>query len=68
VEDFPMPHLASSIVESLEPRLLMSESATAQISLVSTTGSSGSLSYNYGITLKNTGTTDIGTAILWQPR
>src|SRR5262249_34341570 len=44
-------------IESLESRTLLSESASAQLSLVSTSGST----FNYSITVTNTGTTNIGT-------
>jgi uncharacterized protein (DUF2141 family) len=50
-----------SILENLEPRTLFSESASAQPVLVSTTGSGPSTTYNYNITLKDTGTTALGT-------
>jgi hypothetical protein len=50
-----------SSVESLETRTLLSESATAQIALTSTTGTAGSPVYHYQITVNDTGTTPIGT-------
>jgi len=48
-------------VESLENRTLLSESASAQIALTSTTGTAGSPVYHYQITVNDTGTTPIGT-------
>ncbi len=50
-------------VESLESRTLFAESAVAAPVLISTTGSGTSTVYNYNISLKDTGTTPIGT--LW---
>jgi hypothetical protein len=48
-------------VEFLEPRTLLSESATAQIALISTSGSGSGTTYHYDVTVNNTGTTNIGT-------
>jgi hypothetical protein len=48
-------------VEPLESRILMSESASAVLNLVSTAGTNAAPVYNYDITLKNTGTTPVGT-------
>jgi hypothetical protein len=48
-------------IESLESRTLLSESASAQLELVSTTGTQSSPVYNYAMTLTNTGTTNLGT-------
>lgn len=57
-----------SVIESLEARTLLSESATAQLALVSTTGTISNPVYNYDITLTNTGTTNIGSFWLaWIP-
>jgi hypothetical protein len=52
---------SGSMIETLESRTLLSESATAQLALVSTTGTQANPVYNYDITLANTGTTNIGT-------
>lgn len=54
---------ANGFVERLESRALLSAglSATAQLHLLSTTGTPASPLYHYDITLNNTGTTDIGT-------
>ena len=52
---------AAVFLEPLEARVLLSESASAQLSLVSTAGSGQSAVYTYGVTLKNTGTTKLGT-------
>jgi hypothetical protein len=41
--------------------MMLSESATAQFSLTSTTGTQGSLVYHYDISVTDTGTTNIGT-------
>lgn len=55
-------------IESLEPRRLLSESATAQLSLVSTTGTQANPVYHYSITVNDTGTTNIGTFwFAWVP-
>src|SRR5690348_1462874 len=55
-------------VEVLEPRTMLSESASAQFTLVSTSGTSASPVYHYDITLTDTGTTDIGTFwFAWVP-
>ncbi len=52
------------LLESLESRLLLSESATAQLHLVSTAGTSNT----YDITLTDTGTTPLGTFwFAWVP-
>jgi hypothetical protein len=52
-----------SIIEALESRTLLSgtESATAQLALVSTSGTSADPVYHYDITLTDTGTTNLGT-------
>lgn len=50
-----------SRVESLESRTMLSESASAQITLVSTAGTVSTPVYNYAITVNDTGTTNIGT-------
>jgi hypothetical protein len=50
-------------IESLEPRTLFSESATAQIALVSTSGTNANPVFHYNITVTDTGTTNVGT--LW---
>jgi Bacterial Ig-like domain (group 3) len=56
------------MMEPVEPRRLFSLAASAQIALVSTTGTSAHPSYNYAITLANTGTTGVGTYWLaWVP-
>ncbi|HEY1683317.1 MAG TPA: hypothetical protein VGG19_01020 [Tepidisphaeraceae bacterium] len=58
----------SASIETLESRTLLSESATAQLSLVSTSGTDTSPIYNYDITVTNTGTTNLGTYWLgWAP-
>lgn len=49
------------LVEPLESRTLLSESASAQLHLVSTTGTNANPVFNYDITLTDTGTTNIGT-------
>ena len=55
-------------LEALEPRMLLSESASAQLSLVSTTGSGSSTVYHYSINVTDTGTTNIGTFwFAWVP-
>lgn len=55
-------------IESLESRTLLSESATAQLSLVSTTGTQANPVYHYSITVNDTGTTNIGTFwFAWVP-
>jgi len=51
------------MLEPLEARTLFSEAAAAQLTLVSTTGTPASPVYHYDITLRNTGTTALGT--LW---
>jgi Ca2+-binding RTX toxin-like protein len=51
----------SDHVEFLERRLLLSESATAQLSLISTTITSTGTVYTYQMTVTDTGTTNIGT-------
>lgn len=48
-------------IESLESRTLLSESATAQLTLDSTTGTQANPVYHYSITVNDTGTTNIGT-------
>lgn len=50
-------------MEQLESRMMLSETAAAQLSLVSTTGTPSRPVFNYDITLTNTGTTNLGT--LW---
>ena len=47
--------------EPLESRTMLSESASAQLNLVSTTRTQPNAVYNYNITLTDTGTTKIGT-------
>ena len=48
--------------------MLLSESASAQLTLVSTTGTPASPVFHYDITLTNTGTTPLGTFwFAWQP-
>jgi len=55
-------------IEPLESRTLLSESASAQVTLVSTTGAQPTAVYDYQITLTNTGTTNIGTFwFAWTP-
>ncbi len=55
-------------VESLEPRRLFSEVATAQLALVSTDSSGASPVYHYDVTVTDSGTTNIGTFWLgWKP-
>jgi hypothetical protein len=55
-------------IESLETRTLFSDAATAQISLVHTATTGGATVYSYDISLKNTGTNNIGTFwFAWQP-
>jgi hypothetical protein len=53
----------TSFIESLEPRTLYSsaETATAQVALLSTTGTGSSTIFNYQITLSDTGSTPLGT-------
>ncbi|MDB5333853.1 MAG: hypothetical protein JWP03_5004 [Phycisphaerales bacterium] len=51
----------SSLIETLESRILLSESAGAQLSLLSTTGSGAGTVYHYSVTVNDTGTTNIGT-------
>ena len=54
-------------IESLESRTLLSVVASAQMTLVSTTGT-GTPVYHYDITVNNTGTTNIGTFwFAWLP-
>jgi len=52
---------AGRLVEPLESRVLLSETASAQLSLLSTTGTPASPVFNYDITVKDNGTTNIGT-------
>lgn len=52
---------AHSFIEPLESRLLLSETASAQLNLLSTTGTAAHPVFNYDITLTDTGTTNIGT-------
>src|SRR4051812_29291860 len=47
--------------EPLESRTLLSESASAQLNLVSTTGTQANPVFHYDITVTDTGTTNIGT-------
>jgi len=49
------------MIESLENRTLLSETATAQLSLVSTAGTVENPVYNYDVTVTDTGSTTIGT-------
>lgn len=56
-----LPPALEATVEVLESRTLFSISASAQLTLVSTTGTPQVPIYNYDIALKNTGTTNIGT-------
>src|SRR5271169_5122329 len=54
--------------ESLEARTLLSESASAQLSLVSVGGTEANPVYHYQIEVTDTGTTDIGTFwFAWVP-
>lgn len=55
------PGRSQPMIESLESRTMLSESASAQLTLVSTTGPASSPVFNYDIKLTNTGTTKIGT-------
>jgi hypothetical protein len=56
------PHGRGFRAEMLEQRTLLSGlGASAQLSLLSTTGTTQSPVYNYDITLKDTGTTNIGS-------
>ena len=50
-----------SFVESLESRVLLSETASGQLQLVSTTGAQANPVFNYNLTVTNTGTTPLGT-------
>ncbi|HEX4793533.1 MAG TPA: Ig-like domain-containing protein [Humisphaera sp.] len=50
-----------SMIESLEGRTLLSVAASAQLALVSTTGTQANPVYNYDITVTDTGTTNVGT-------
>ena len=50
------PRRNTVVSEILEPRTLLSESASASVALLSTTGTGASTVYHYGITLKDTGT------------
>src|SRR5665213_980391 len=52
---------ARASMEPLETRTMLSESATAQLSLSSTAGSGSAAVYHYSITVNDTGTTNIGT-------
>ena len=55
-------------VELLESRTLLSVSATAQLTLVSTTGTAQNPVFNYDVTVTNTGTTPVGTFWMgWRP-
>jgi hypothetical protein len=55
-------------MELLEDRTLFSDSASAQVTLLHTTGSGANTVYTYDISLKDTGTQDIGTFWFgWQP-
>src|SRR5258706_13895128 len=59
---------ARSVAEALESRTLLSESASAQLALLSTTGTPANPVFNYELTLTNTGTTNLGTFWLaWVP-
>jgi hypothetical protein len=49
------------VVEPLESRTLLSETASAQLQLVSTTGTQANPVFNYNITVTDTGTTPLGT-------
>jgi hypothetical protein len=49
------------LVEALENRTLLSETATAQLHLVSTAATQANPIYNSDITVTNTGTSDLGT-------
>jgi hypothetical protein len=61
-------HAGRLALEALEPRMLLSESASAQLSLVSTTGSGASTVYHYNLNVTDTGTTNIGTFwFAWVP-
>jgi hypothetical protein len=50
-----------SLVELLESRTLLSETASAQLQLLSTTGTQANPVFNYNVTVTNTGTTPLGT-------
>ena len=52
---------AGRLVEPLESRMLLSETAAAQLHLLSTTGTPANPVFNYDITVTDTGTTNIGT-------
>ena len=55
-------------IEPLESRTMLSESATAQISLVSTSGTGANSVFHYDINVTNTGTTNLGTFwFAWVP-
>jgi len=55
-------------IEPLESRTMLSESAAAQISLVSTSGTGANTVYHYDINVTDTGTTNIGTFwFAWVP-
>lgn len=60
-QNWRLPKKRQVNLEALEPRVLLSESATAQINLVSTTGTSTAPIYHYDITVTDTGTTNVGT-------
>jgi len=54
--------------EMLESRTLLSVSASAQLNLLSTAGTAQSPIYNYGITLTDTGNTNVGSFwFAWVP-
>jgi hypothetical protein len=53
--------LRKPAVEALESRTMLSESASAQLTLTTTTGTTANPVYHYDITVKDTGTTAIGT-------
>jgi hypothetical protein len=55
-------------VERLEDRTFLSVSASAQLTLVSTTGTAQNPVYNYDVTVTSTGTTTVGTFWMgWMP-
>lgn len=52
---------AGQLIEPLESRTLLSETAAAQLHLLSTTGTPANPVFDYDITVTDTGTTNIGT-------
>src|SRR5206468_5637695 len=59
----PVRRAARSCIEALESRTLLSVglAATAQLKLLSTTGTTQSPVYHYDITVTDTGSTNVGT-------